>query len=147
MPNENETDDYPVMWHQDVICSQCPGTGWLRGSVKCFKENGYPRACFVPEDPGHRNGAVLRPPIGVAPMAPVKTLRALEPVQVVPLDIADVPAQVRAWWAVGVSPRVIAARLNSWKIPPTRGSKWFRSSVWALLLDAPRAPAPAKVAA
>jgi hypothetical protein len=83
-------------------------------------------------------------PRPVAPLAPLKTLRALEPVPVVPPDIADVPAQVRAWWAVGVSPRVIAARLNSWKVPPTRGSKWFRSSVWALLLDAPCEPAPAK---
>jgi hypothetical protein len=71
-------------------------------------------------------------------------VKVLEPAPVVPLDIADVPAQVRAWWAVGVSPRVIAARLNRWNIPPTRGGKWYRSSVWELLLDAPREPAQVK---
>ena len=129
-------------------CLECPGTGWLLGDSKCFKQNGRPRACFIPEDRGHKNGPIIRPPLSPRPVgpapAPLARVKVLEPAPVVPLDIADVPAQVRAWWAVGVSPRVIAARLNSWKVPPTRGSKWFRSSVWALLLDAPCEPAPAK---
>jgi hypothetical protein len=106
--------------------------------------------CLIPDTPRPGNGP-LRPPLAPRPVgpapAPLARVKVLGPVLVVPLDIADVPAQVRAWWAVGVSPRVIAARLNSWKVPPTRGGKWYRSSIWELLLDAPREPAPAKLAA
>jgi hypothetical protein len=65
----------------------------------------------------------------------------------VPPDIADVPAQVRAWWSEGVSARACAARLNRFNVPSTRGSKFYTSDIWRLLMDAPREPAPAKLAA
>lgn len=92
----------------------------------------------------------LRPPLRApapVPVATVPVLRALEPVPMVPLDPADVPGQVRAWWSAGVSARACAARLNRWNVPSTRGSKWYTSDIWRLLIDAPREPAPAKLAA
>jgi hypothetical protein len=133
---EVETDD---CLPQRVNCSRC--LGCFTGQYKRV------RAC-IPLDAPRPGNSPLRPPLAERPVgsapAPLARVKVLEPVPVVPLDIADAPAQVRAWWAVGVSPRVIAARLNSWKVPPTRGSKWFRSSVWELLLDAPRESAQVK---
>jgi hypothetical protein len=97
-----------------------------------------------------RLGTPLRPPLAPRPVAPapvpLATVKALRTPEAVPaiLDIADVPGQVRSWWAAGVSPRAIAARLNRMEISPLRGSMWFASTVRAMLI---REQAPAKLAA
>lgn len=105
--------------------------------------------CRVPEAPRPGNGP-LRPPLAPrpvapapVPLAPVEALRTPEAVPAI-LDIADVPGQVRSWWAAGVSPRAIAARLNRMEVSPLRGSAWYASTVRAILI---REQAPAKIAA
>jgi hypothetical protein len=131
-----ETDD---LLDVNAHCLECPGTGWLWGTKKCFDQYGRVRACFV-RDPGHRNGT-LRPPLAPLPVAPapvpIATVKAPRPLEPVPmaLDLADVPGQVRAWYVRGVSPRLIAVRLNR-----CTGSHWYASTVRALI----REQAPAK---
>jgi hypothetical protein len=104
-----------------------------------------------------RLGTPLRPPLAVRPVAPapvpipdttpLATVKVLESVPMVPPDIADVPALVRSWRGEGVSARACAARLNRSNVPSTRGSKFYTSDIWRLLMDAPREQAPAKRAA
>ena len=109
--------------------------------------------CLIPDTPRPGNGP-LRPPLRPAPAPvpipdpmPLATVKVLESVPMVPPDIADVPALVRSWRGEGVSARACAARLNRSNVPSTRGSKFYTSDIWRLLMDAPRAPAPAKRAA
>lgn len=150
MPMEIELDN-PL--DVNAHCLECPGTGWLLGDSKCFKENGRPRACFVREDSGHRNGAVLRPPLALAPvaqappLAPAPAPRESEPALPASFDIFDemaVARQIRAWYSAHHTPRIIAVWLNRFGVPNDRASHWYTSHVRAMLI---RGQAPAKRAA
>jgi hypothetical protein len=152
MPNEIETDksECPDV---NAHCLQCPGTGWLRGDSKCFKADGRARACPVPEDRGHRNSVVLRPPLALVPVAqapppaPESAPREPELASLASFDIFDevaVARQIRAWYSARHTPRIIAVWLNRFGVPNERASHWYTSHVRALLI---REPAPAKRAA
>lgn len=92
------------------------------------------KACPVPEDPGHRNGAVLRPPLALAPVAqappPAPEPAPREPESAPPasFDIFDkvaVARQIRAWYSAHHTPRIIAVWLNRFGVPNERASHWY----------------------
>ena len=131
-------------------CLECPGTGWLWNGDKCFKLNGRPRACPVPQEtrPGPR---ALRPPLAAARAPQVPVAVPLAPVLITPepappasFDIFDkvaVARQIRAWYSAHHTPRIIAVWLNRLAVPNERASHWYTSHVRAMLI---REQAPAK---
>jgi hypothetical protein len=121
IPDETNEIEDPVNAH----CALCPGTGFWLGDLKCFKENRRPRACFVPEDPGHTNGAVLRPPMGVAPLAPD------------PYELTT--EAIRAAYIEGKSLSEISKDLNARGVPTKHRKTWCPATVRGIILRLPRA--------
>ena len=122
MPMEIETDN-PL--DVNAHCLECPGTGWLLGDSKCFKQNGRPRACFIPEDRGHKNGPIIRPPMGVAPLAP-------DPYEAT-------KSEIRAAYIAGKTLTEISRDLTARGIPTRHAKSWCPATVRGIILRMPRA--------
>jgi hypothetical protein len=83
-----------------------------------------------------RLGTPLRPPLAVRPVAPA------------PVPILDpVKEGIRLAYSQGQTLTAIANDLNSRGILPKRSSRWYPAIVLGVIQRAPRAPAPAKLAA
>jgi hypothetical protein len=120
MTNETDLNDAPV----NQFCNQCPGTGWLLRGLKCFREDGRARACFVPEDRGHKNGPIIRPPIGVAPLAP---------------DLYEITKQeICTAYVAGQTLSQISKDLNARGVPTKHRKTWCPATVRGIILRLPR---------
>lgn len=111
------TDDPLSEWPEvNANCARCPG---------CFtNQYGRVRACVVPEDPGHRNGAVLRPPMGVALLAPNPYEATKE--------------AIRAAYIAGQTLTEISRDLTARGIPTRHAKSWCPATIRGIILRMPR---------
>jgi len=108
-----ETDDLLELW---VNCPRCPGC--FTGQYKRV------RACIPPDAP--RPGPrALRPPMGVAPLAPD------------PYELTK--AEICAAYIAGENLVAIAHDLNSRGVPTKHDRTWHASTVRKIILQIPRA--------